>query len=223
MHVQFDPVFFWNALFDKGLLAGIVLLLGYVLNRQLERVRANFALSSEAAKIRLTKIGGLWEEMSVWESDAKRTYVDFCHTMLEELRAVGLALPPLGDSLRESAIDTLIALGDIPIPNDISERVDSVITPQWEELARRAKDIWAQLHRSRFWLKDDLFIVMGDYCIDMQRAATLLVPTPEGAVAGLAAFKALANDRENIDEVLLRLLDRHSKRSPRSRIPSRAP
>lgn len=223
MNVQFDPVIFWNSLFDKGLLACVVLLLGYVLNRSLERLRSDIAIGSEAAKIRLAKISALWEEMSLWESDAKRTFINYCHAMLLELREAGLAPAPTGAPERESSIDALLALGDIPIPLELGERVHSLITPHWEELAKRATDIWRQLHRSRFWLKDDLFVAMGDFCIEMQNASVLLVPTSEGAAAGLAAFKALERKRENVDTVLERLLERPSRQPRKPSIPSAAP
>ncbi len=89
--MHFDPVLFWNTIFDKGLLAAIVPLFGDVLNRQFERYRSGIALETEAAKTRLSRIAALWEEMNLWESDAKRSFVEFCGVAIAELRAAGLA------------------------------------------------------------------------------------------------------------------------------------
>jgi hypothetical protein len=44
MTPRFDPVLFWNTIFDKGLLALIVIVAGYVANRYLERFRGQLAV-----------------------------------------------------------------------------------------------------------------------------------------------------------------------------------
>ncbi len=81
---------FWNTLPDKGLLAAVLVGVGYVANRLLERYRSEIALSTEAAKIQLARIGGIWESLSAWEADAKHLFIQICRTMLDELRAANV-------------------------------------------------------------------------------------------------------------------------------------
>ena len=57
----FDAALFWNTIFDKGLLGGVLAFLLYRLNRSLERFKTTLAFELERAKVRVQKAQRVWE------------------------------------------------------------------------------------------------------------------------------------------------------------------
>ena len=206
MFPRFDPVLFWNTLFDKGLLAIVAFFLGYLANQSLERYRSKLVIRAEAVRIKLARIGALVEEMSAWESDAKQAFVQFCQTSLDEIRSAKLVPALTNSAAAESAVEILLALNLSTLPPEVERRIGETVTPRWEALATEAREIFDRIHRYRFWLGEDLFRAMSKYCLQMQQAALLLTPTPDGVRAGRAAFSALTKGRPDIEAVLKHLL-----------------
>jgi hypothetical protein len=205
MTPRFDPVLFWNSVFDKGLLAMIVIVAGYVANRYLERFRGQLALQNEAAKLRLGRIAELWEELSLWERDAKRQFLHFNRIALAECRAASLpGIPEPTDE--ESPTKVLMGLGNIQLPRAVQDKISAQVLPGTNELAERARELGRKMDRYRFWLKDELYGSMKRYLIEMQRAATLLELTPEGMASGKQAFKSLDDARHDVESVIEALL-----------------
>lgn len=201
-------------LFDKGLLACIVLAVGAFANRYLERYRGDMALSTEGAKVRLAKIGELWEEASLWEADAKLLFIDFTPTAVRELQAANLeGVPQEGEGEHEHSIKLLLRLpADLPIPQSVLDALETQILPQSQALAARAQNLGRQIHRYRFWLKDDLYRSMRQYHFQMQEAAVALQLSPEGIESGRQAFAKLNEARQNVDTIIGHILARPKRR-----------
>jgi hypothetical protein len=209
MFPPFDAAYFWNTLFDKGLLAGVVLVAAHLGNRYLERYRSERALVTEAAKLRLTRIGSLWEELNLWERDFGRLFIEFCGTTLKALRAAQVpGLPSEEESEREGPVKTLMKLEHPQIPKAVEESLAKQFSPRNTEFAQRASEIGRQIDRNRFWLGDELFDAMKVYHLKMQKTMILLEPSRDSMREFKTAYNELSKSRENADQVLSRLIER---------------
>jgi hypothetical protein len=217
---RFDAVLFWNTLFDKGVLAAILVGVGYFANRLLEQFRSEMALSTEGAKIRLARIGELWEELNLREADAKRLFIRLCRAMLDELRAADVRGVPAAVE-GESAPDVLVAINGLTIPSAVLDRLAAKL-PNSKELADRGYELLRKLDQYRFWLKDDLHRAMKQYHIEMEKAAATLELSPEGIVNGRKAFFELSASRHDVDEIIDRLISRSRARAALIKSKSRA-
>jgi len=204
---------FWNTIFDKGLLAAVLLGLGYLANRQLEHYRSGRTLTTEAAKIRLKKIGELWELINLWDRDAKRDFLDFCHTLIAELRAIDYpGLPPAKDGEFQKALPTLLKLyenlhgTDILLPKDMAARLMEPFHKKSALMNKRAKALHRKIHRYRFWLTEATFDAMMKHSFAMQQAVAQIEITPEGVADTKARYDALDNTRANVDSTLRMLI-----------------
>jgi hypothetical protein len=213
---SFDAVLFWNTVFDKGAMAAVIVAVGYLANRYLEQYRSEKALATEAAKTRLARIGELWEELNVWEADAKRLFIEFCHRVVEELRAANFAgLAAEEDSASESSLEVLIGLGNVALPPVVVERVTAFSKPQHDALAVRGNELWRKIARYRFWLTDEVYTSMLRYHQQMQEAAVELNVTRDGFERSRSAFAALDAARQNVEDTMQRLITGSRARVPR--------
>lgn len=210
--MHFDPVLFWNTIFDKGVLAAVLLLIGYFVNRRLERYRSGRALATEAAKIRLARIGELWEAFDLWDQEARRTFIDFCRNVVAELHAINYpGLQPTKPGEYERALPVLLQLteqqGEIKIPKEVEALIVKDIPARSAALAKKAQALHRKIDRNRFWLTDDIYKAMQKHCFDMQRAAISVEFTHEGLARMRAAYAALEKSRADVDSTLKALLN----------------
>lgn len=203
---NFDAIVFWNTIFDKLLLAGAVVTIGYVVNRWLERYRADMALATEAAKIRLDRLGRLWEETSAWEANVKGLFVEFAAVTMRELRDAGVEGLPSED---DGAIQALLDLSKTNLllpPPDVEERILAIMGPKKKAHAERGTAIWRDIDRYRFWIGEDLFGEMKRYHLAVQAADMMLDLTPEGIQRATLALNALDDVRRDVNSAIDHIL-----------------
>ncbi len=218
MSAHFDPVLFWNTLFDKGLITCVVLVAGLVANKYLERFRSDVAIATEGAKLRLSRIGEIWEELNLWEADSKSQFIEFCNAAVRELQAANVSgVPSAEEAGDEYASSILLRLGAIQIPPVVFEHLERDVLPRSQELAARGRELRRKIHRYRFWLKDELYESLSRYHLQLQKAAVAIELTPEGLKASREAFRALDAFRNDVDEVVNRLLSGAHERASKAK------
>ena len=216
MFPPFDAALFWNTLFDKGLLAAAILLLGYVANRWLEHYRYEMAIATEGAKLRLNHIGALWEQMNGWEAEVKGLFIEFAAESIMELRAAGVpGLPPES----EGSVSAILKIAHMQIPAEVQDRVIATVGPKKAEHVARGHVLWREIDRQRFWLQEQLFQSMKKYHLAVQHAEATLELTPEAIEAGTAALDSLDARRHDVESAIAMILGRGDllEREPKKR------
>jgi hypothetical protein len=200
-----DWALIWNTLFDKVLLAGAFLVLGYFANIWLERYRSQLAIDTEGAKLRLNRIGTLWEEMGAWEADVKGLFVMFAGEALTELRNAGVpGVPPES----EGSLKAIMMIANMDIPLEVQDRVLATVMPLKEAHVAQGVKLWRDIDRYRFWLREDLYQAMKGYHLAVQAADASLGLSPEKISAGSAALDALTAHRQDVDSAIAHILNR---------------
>jgi hypothetical protein len=207
MFPPLDPVLLWNTLFDKGLLALVVLLFGLLANRYLERFRSDRALMTEAAKLQLSRIGALWEDMNLWERDADRLIVAFCNVSIRALLSRNVRGTPAAQAPDvDEALQLIEKLQHLEFPPEAVLEVHQRLAPEFKGIRDRSQKIARCVDRDRFWLKDELYVAIKAYCTEIDGLSRMVTAEPTSMLTFKAECRRIGKRRQDVDDVIRMLI-----------------
>lgn len=195
----------WLAVIDKAALGGVIVALGFFVNRKLERFKSKQVLATEIAKRRVTVAGEVWQQVAEFETVCLDEAREFAALTLAELRNAGVpglpAASPLGSAGSLEALSRLPDQG-AEIGEEAEARIAAAMVPHTTKALQKREDVQRLRVHNRFWLGSELYQSLRNYVRGFSDAFAELEPTPEGRRKFRQEYQKLGPLREDATRLL---------------------